>query len=51
MDKEQTVVGLSSEDEELLNQKLPSHTAPTQSTAEDAAENKAADLVKSIAVQ
>lgn len=46
MDKEQTTVGLSSEDEELLNQNLPSHTA--ESTAQNATEKESTDVVKVI---
>ncbi|KAJ7384903.1 Dysbindin [Desmophyllum pertusum] len=44
VDKEQTTVGLSSEDEELLNQNLPSHTA--ESTAQNATEKESTDVVK-----
>ncbi|KAL9975783.1 hypothetical protein ACROYT_G012979 [Oculina patagonica] len=43
VDKEQSNVGLSSEDEEVLNQKLPSQAA---SMARDVTETKATDTVK-----
>lgn len=43
MDKEQSNVGLSSEDEEVLNQKLPSQAA---SMVQDLTEKEATDTVK-----
>ena len=44
MDKDQTFVGLSSEDEELLNQKLPGVSATSRTEQE--AEKKGSVLVK-----
>lgn len=44
MDKDQTFVGLSSEDEELLNQKLPGVSATSRTEQE--AEKKVVYLVK-----
>ncbi len=44
MEKEQSNVGLSSEDEEVLNQKLPSQAAA--SVAQDLTETEATDTVK-----
>lgn len=46
MDKDQTFVGLSSEDEELLNQKLPEVSATSRTEQE--AEKKVVYLVKLI---
>lgn len=46
MDKDQTFVGLSSEDEELLNQKLPGVSATSRTEQE--AEKKVVYLVKLI---
>lgn len=43
MDKEQSNVNLSSEDEEILNQKLPSHAT---SVEQDVTEKEATDTVK-----
>lgn len=46
MDKDQTFVGLSSKDEELLNQKLPGVSATSRTEQE--AEKKVVYLVKLI---
>lgn len=43
MDKEQSNINLSSEDEEILNQKFPSHAT---SVEQDVAEKEATDTVK-----